>query len=51
MCKGTNDFKCEVCYRKNATPNEFRQSYFVIVPMKDDGTCDEYWNRQKDELK
>lgn len=27
------------CYRKTATPNEWRQSYFAKPPMNDDGTC------------
>lgn len=43
MCKGTQDEKCSTCVRKNATPNEFRQSYFAIVPMKPDGSCEYYW--------
>lgn len=44
MCKGTNNQLCATCYRKLATPNEYRQSYFLDIPIKKDGTCEEYWN-------
>jgi hypothetical protein len=46
MCKGANDPKCETCYRKNAQPNEYRQYYFIQIPMQKNGECDEYWNKK-----
>jgi len=42
-CEGTNCSLKETCYRFIATSNEYRQSYFVNVPLKEDNTCDEYW--------
>ena len=47
MCKGTTKEICVHCYRKNATPNEYRQSYFMDIPIKEDGTCPEYWVKAK----
>lgn len=43
MCKGTDCPRAKECYRFTATANEYRQSYFVIVPLKEDKTCDEFW--------
>lgn len=42
MCLGTDCPHKETCYRFTATPNEFRQSYFVTPPIKD-GKCEMYW--------
>jgi hypothetical protein len=44
MCVGTNCPHKETCYRYTATPNEFRQSYFMETPIKD-GKCDMYWGK------
>jgi hypothetical protein len=46
MCKGGENNKCNTCYRKQAVPNEYRQSYFIQSPMLNDGTCSEYWNHE-----
>lgn len=42
MCPGTNCPHKESCYRFTATPNEYRQAYFVDPPIKD-GKCEYYW--------
>jgi len=42
-CKGTNCDKREFCYRYTAMESKYYQSWFVDVPIKKDGTCDEYW--------
>jgi hypothetical protein len=51
MCKGklqpegTPYPLCSSCYRKNATPSEYRQSYFMTPPrvvVHDSYTCDYY---------
>jgi hypothetical protein len=42
MCPGTNCPYKESCYRFTANPNEFRQSYFMDPPFKDD-KCEMYW--------
>lgn len=44
MCPGTDCPHKETCYRFTATPNEFRQSYFVTPPIKD-GKCEMYWGK------
>ena len=46
-CKGTNCPNKETCYRFTATSNEYRQSFFVEVPLKSDNTCDEYWKDER----
>lgn len=33
MCKGTGCPLRNSCYRFTATPNEYRQSYFVVEPF------------------
>lgn len=49
MCKGTDCPRAKECYRFTATANEYRQSYFVIVPLKEDKTCDEFWKNTNGE--
>lgn len=44
MCEGTDCPMKEKCYRFTAPINEYRQSYFVNVPLKD-GECEHYWER------
>ena len=42
MCK---DIRCPVaskCYRYTANPSDI-QSYFVISPLQEDNTCNEFW--------
>ena len=41
MCEGTGCPLANRCYRATATPNEFRQSYFIGVPIKG-SECDEF---------
>ena len=46
QCKG---IKCELrhsCYRYLANPFHFRQSYFTETPLKEDGSCDYYWEHK-----
>ena len=33
MCSGNSCNKKQECYRFKATPNEYRQSYFLDVPL------------------
>ena len=58
MCSGKDCPVKEMCYRHTATPNEFRQSYFLSPPgVLKDGKfkCDMYWGEsaqaQYDQLK
>lgn len=44
MCRGDGCPKAENCYRYNAQPNEFHQSYFMLVPIEEDGTCEYFWD-------
>ena len=46
MCKGTDCPIKNNCYRYTAPSNEYRQSYFIIVPLNEDKTCNEYWERK-----
>ena len=46
-CKGTGCPAKELCYRYTAKPNEYRQSYFVEVPYKDD-ECDHFWGEHSE---
>jgi hypothetical protein len=42
MCQG---FDCEdksTCYRYTASPNVYRQSYFLGLPIDDTGNCAHY---------
>lgn len=63
MCEGTGCPMRESCYRYNAEPNPYRQSYFMEVPLKwvgltQEGShnpivaeCEEYWEYPKGEKK
>lgn len=60
MCDGTGCPMRESCYRYNAEPNPYRQSYFMEVPLKwldppyklpDIPHCEEYWEWPKKEVK
>ena len=42
MCVGTGCRYKEKCYRYTAKPSEYRQSWFMEVPIKD-GKCDMFW--------
>ena len=55
MCEGAGCTLKENCYRFTATPCEYRQSYFVNIPVvtcyHGGQDCDEYWpNKAKAEL-
>ena len=45
MCSGKDCPLSTTCYRCTATPSEFRQTYFLNPPVKEDGTCDHYWKQ------
>jgi hypothetical protein len=49
MCRGNNCPYKESCYRFTANPNEFRQSYFIEPPFKDD-KCEMYWGDTQHEI-
>lgn len=46
MCTGGGCEARETCYRFTAKPNEYRQSYFMEVPIKKNG-CEYYINHNK----
>ena len=53
MCKGEACSIKESCYRYKATPNEYRQSYFVEPPFKKkmSGTdCEHFWDKRQWEI-
>ena len=45
MCSGQECSAKDGCYRHTAPINEWRQSYFMKVPGKDE-SCEHYWNRE-----
>ncbi len=47
MCNGIGCPVKEQCHRHTAIPNEYRQSYFVDPPLKDEGRCDYFWSNGK----
>jgi hypothetical protein len=49
MCLGTDCPQKESCYRYTAKPNEYRQSYFSVAPIKD-GKCDMYWGEKAEAI-
>ncbi len=55
MCKGDGCIQKSGCYRFMATPNEYRQSYFIEVPFtltkKGNQKCIEImalWKKERD---
>lgn len=45
MCKGTNCKNRGTCYRFTAPVNEFRQSFFISIPLNEQtGQCDHFWD-------
>jgi hypothetical protein len=42
-CQGTDCGFKKTCYRFTANADPQWQSYFHKVPLKDDGTCNNYW--------
>lgn len=50
MCFGAYCPIKETCYRYTATSSEWRQSFFVESPIKEDNTCEyfmEIWDKPK----
>lgn len=45
MCKGVGCESKFTCYRFTAKPNEFRQSYFMETPIKENNSCEYYWEK------
>ena len=46
MCSGDGCEAKHTCYRFKAKPCEYRQSYFTVPPIEDEG-CEYYWNTNK----
>ena len=44
MCSGVCCNNKEKCYRYTSPVSEYWQSMFVKPPLKQDGTCDNFWN-------
>jgi hypothetical protein len=47
MCVGTDCPMKNNCYRHTANANEYRQYYFIDVPLKEDKSCDEFWDDER----
>lgn len=47
MCEWQGCPRKEQCYRFTAHVNEYRQSYFMNCPIKEDGSCDHFIANQK----
>jgi hypothetical protein len=48
MCQDKECTLAATCYRFTATPNEWRQSYFMYSP-RDGGACNQYVFSEKKE--
>jgi len=48
MCNGQQCPKKDTCFRYLAEPSKWRQTYFLGIPLKEDGTCEHYWERIND---
>jgi len=46
MCSGKDCPFKEKCYRYTAPSNEHWQSYFTEVPLREDETCDKFWDNK-----
>jgi len=46
MCTGEQCPKKQMCYRHTAKASDY-QSYFMTPPIKEDGTCEYYWDNEK----
>ena len=42
-CDGLNCPLKDTCYRHTATTNEYYQSWFMEIPLQENGTCEYYW--------
>jgi hypothetical protein len=47
MCRGTNCPQKETCYRYTAEPSMLLQLYYPIPPVQPDGTCNDYWDKNR----
>lgn len=47
MCAGLGCPHKEGCFRFTATPNEYRQSFFSKTPLKEDNSCDYFYDNGK----
>lgn len=47
---GTNCPHKEKCYRFTAPADEYRQTYFVEPPIKEDKTCDMFWGQTQTDI-
>lgn len=47
-CQGTDCKLKDSCYRFTAKANPYRQSYFSVPPVKDNGECDHFWDNKED---
>jgi hypothetical protein len=45
-CSGEGCLDKQNCYRFTAKADEY-QSYFMTPPIKDDGTCEYYWDNEE----
>jgi hypothetical protein len=44
-CSGEGCLDKHNCYRHTAKASDY-QSYFMTPPIKDDGTCEYYWDNE-----
>jgi hypothetical protein len=49
-CKGEGCNKKRSCYRFLAPASEY-QAYFMDSPIKEDGTCNQYWEVKAEQKK
>lgn len=51
MCSGEDCPMKERCYKFTAHKNNWRQSFFLNPPIKEDKTCDHFWDNNSYTLK
>ena len=51
LCSGNNCNLKDNCYRHKATPTPYRQSYFSIPPIEEDGSCKFFWQYEEEETR
>ena len=49
-CHGDMCPKKDQCYRYTAVSSEYRQSYFVVPPLKSDGSCEHFWKDERHKI-
>ena len=45
MCPGDGCPNKQMCYRHTAKASDY-QSFFMTTPIKEDGTCEYYWDNE-----